>query len=181
MTDRDNAVSGVPIVLDDVTKIFPGQDSPAVDHVSLELPAGRTTVFVGPSGCGFPGMAEAYGFDPRSVQVSIMQPGIIYQATSVGRECRFGEVYTTDGRVKGLDLVVLADDKRFFPVYNLATVIRGEVLDAHPEIADVLAPLADVLTNEVMVELNMRVDVDGEDPAQVARDFLVEKGLVSVG
>ena len=48
----DAGVSGVPIVLDEVTKVFPGQDTPAVDHVSLKLPAGRTTVFVGPSGCG---------------------------------------------------------------------------------------------------------------------------------
>ena len=46
------SVSGVPIVLDDVTKIYPSQERPAVDRVSLELPAGRTTVFVGPSGCG---------------------------------------------------------------------------------------------------------------------------------
>ena len=46
------SVSGVPIVLDDVTKIYPSQGRPAVDRVSLELPAGRTTVFVGPSGCG---------------------------------------------------------------------------------------------------------------------------------
>ncbi|EFV91369.1 MAG: ATP-binding cassette domain-containing protein [Dietzia sp.] len=46
------SVSGVPIVLDDVSKIYPGQERPAVDRVSLELPAGRTTVFVGPSGCG---------------------------------------------------------------------------------------------------------------------------------
>ena len=51
-TSPDAAVSGVPIVLDDVTKIYPGQERPAVDHVSLELPAGQTTVFVGPSGCG---------------------------------------------------------------------------------------------------------------------------------
>ena len=51
-TSPDAAVSGVPIVLDDVTKIYPGQERPAVDRVSLELPAGRTTVFVGPSGCG---------------------------------------------------------------------------------------------------------------------------------
>ncbi len=128
---------------------------------------------------GWPGLAQAYGFDAAAVPTPIMQPGIIYQATSVGRECRFGEVYTTDGRVKGLDLVVLEDDRRYFPVYNLATVIRGEFLDAHPEIEEVLAPLVDVLTNEVMVELNMRVDVDGDDPALVARDFLVERGLVS--
>lgn len=130
---------------------------------------------------GWPGLAEAYGFDAATVPTPIMQPGIIYQATSVGRECAFGEVYTTDGRVKGLDLVVLEDDKRFFPVYNLATVVRGSYLDAHPQIEQVLAPLIELLTNEVMVELNMRVDVDGEDPALVARDFLVAEGLVTAG
>ena len=130
---------------------------------------------------GWPGLAETYGFDAASVPTPIMQPGIIYQATSVGRECKFGEVYTTDGRVRGLDLVVLEDDKRFFPVYNLATVVRGDVLDAHPEIEEVLEPLVDILTNDVMVEMNMRVDVQGDDPAQVARDFLVDQGLVSEG
>ena len=51
MTNNDS-LSGVPIVLDDVTKIYPGQERPAVDRVSLELPAGQTTVLVGPSGCG---------------------------------------------------------------------------------------------------------------------------------
>lgn len=130
---------------------------------------------------GWPGLAEAYGFNADSVQVPIMQPGIIYQATATGRECSFGELYTTDGRVKGLDLVVLKDDKRFFPVYNLATVVRGAYLDAHPEIEEVLAPLIEILNNDVMVEMNMRVDVDGDDPALVARDFLVEQGLVSAG
>ena len=130
---------------------------------------------------GWPGLAEAYGFDAATVPTPIMQPGIIYQATSVGRECAFGEVYTTDGRVKGLDLVVLEDDKRFFPVYNLATVVRGSYLDAHPQIEQVLEPLIGLLTNEVMVELNMRVDVDGEDPALVAKDFLVAEGLVTAG
>ena len=50
--DTGDTVSGVPITLSEVTKVFPGQEHPAVDHVSLDLPAGRTTVFVGPSGCG---------------------------------------------------------------------------------------------------------------------------------
>lgn len=130
---------------------------------------------------GWPGLAEAYGFDAASVPTPIMQTGIVYQATSVGQECKFGEVYTTDGRVRGLDLVVLKDDQRFFPVYNLATVVRGEFLDAHPQIEQVLAPLIDILTNDVMVEMNMRVDVDGDDPALVARDFLVDQGLVTAG
>ena len=51
-TTGSDSVSGVPIVLDDVVKTYPGQETPAVDHISLELPAGETTVFVGPSGCG---------------------------------------------------------------------------------------------------------------------------------
>lgn len=130
---------------------------------------------------GWPGLAEAYGFDAGSVPTPIMQPGIIYQATSVGRECAFGEVYTTDGRIKGLDLLVLEDDQRFFPVYNLAVVVRGSFLDEYPQLEQVLEPLVDLLTNEVMVELNMRVDVDGDDPALVARDFLVGEGLVTAG
>ena len=130
---------------------------------------------------GFPGMAAKYGFDAASVPISILQTGIIYQATAVGAQCHFGEVFTTDGRIKGLDLQLVTDDKHFFPVYNAAVEIRKATLDAHPEIAKVVAPLETLLTNQVMLDLNAEVDVDGRDPAVVARDFLVKKGLVTAG
>jgi osmoprotectant transport system substrate-binding protein len=67
---------------------------------------------------GFPGMAAAYGFDPGRAQTPVLQVGIIYQATADGTQCDFGEVFTTDGRIAALDLVVLTDDKQFFAHYN---------------------------------------------------------------
>lgn len=128
---------------------------------------------------GLPGMGGHYGFPVDRAKVSTLQTGIIYQATAEGRECTFGEVFTTDGRIKGLGLQVLQDDKKFFPNYNAAISARQDFVDAHPEVQQVLEPLRAVLTNEVMMDLNARVDVDGEDPAAVARDFLVSRGLVT--
>ena len=130
---------------------------------------------------GFPGVAAHYGFDTGRVPTAVLQAGIIYQAIAAGRDCAFGEVYTTDGRIKGLDLVVLEDDRNFFPVYNAAVVARHEFVEDNPAVREVLAPLHDLLDNEVMMELNARVDVEGQDPAAVARDYLVSEGLVTAG
>ena len=57
--------------------------------------------------------------------------------------------------------------------------VRSEVLEEHPEIEELFAPLADILTNERMQELNARVDIYGEDYADVAYDFLVEEGFLA--
>ncbi|MFF2027504.1 glycine betaine ABC transporter substrate-binding protein, partial [Streptomyces sp. NPDC058171] len=62
---------------------------------------------------GFPGMAAKYGFDPARANRQILQTGIIYQATADGTQCKFGEVFTTDGRIIALDLVLLEDDRQF--------------------------------------------------------------------
>ncbi len=94
--------------------------------------------------------------------------------------CNFGEVFTTDGRIPpALNLRVLEDDKTFFPLYNLSEVIDSELLDAHPELEEIFAQLNPRLTNETMLALNAKVDNDGDDPALVARDWLIEQGLVS--
>ena len=130
---------------------------------------------------GFPGLAAKYGFEATAPPIAILQTGIIYQATAVGAQCKFGEVFTTDGRIKGLNLQLVEDDKHFFPVYSAAVEIRKELVDAHPEIREVVKPLETLLTNDVMLDLNAEVDVDGKDPAVVARDFLVSKGLVTAG
>ncbi|BBZ60878.1 glycine/betaine ABC transporter substrate-binding protein [Mycolicibacterium monacense] len=89
---------------------------------------------------GFPGMAAAYGFDPARAQTPILQVGIIYQATADGRQCDFGEVFTTDGRIAALDLTVLTDDKQFFAHYNPSVTMKRSFFEAHPEIAEVTAP-----------------------------------------
>lgn len=129
---------------------------------------------------GFEPMLAAYDLSrDQLADVLTLDTGVVYTATAEGR-CNFGEVFTTDGRIPGLNLRVLEDDRQFFPLYNLSMVIREEVLDEYPVIADVLDQLTSRLTNEVMQELNARVDSDGEDPAIVARDWLAEQGLVDL-
>jgi osmoprotectant transport system substrate-binding protein len=128
---------------------------------------------------GFPGMAAAYGFDPARAQTPILQVGIIYQATADAKQCDFGEVFTTDGRIAALDLEVLTDDKQFFAHYNPSVTMKRGFYDAHPEIAEVTAPVTAALTNEAIIELNKQVDVEGRDPSVVARDWMVAEGFVT--
>lgn len=107
-----------------------------------------------------------------------MDPGLMYSAV---RDEQIDAItaYATDGRIPRFNLKILEDDKGFFPPYFAAPVIRNEVLEKHPEIADILNELAPHLTMEKMAELNSIVDIDGEKSSKVARDFLIEIGLIS--
>jgi osmoprotectant transport system substrate-binding protein len=133
---------------------------------------------------GFEPLLETYDMPlgqpdgvPRG-NVRTLDTGAIYSATDSGA-CNFGEIFTTDGRLKALDLTVLEDDRAFFPAYNVAPVLRTDLLEQHPQVADVLDRISPLLTDEVLIDLNGRVDVDGQDPGQVARDWMVSEGLVS--
>ncbi|MCZ4078863.1 glycine betaine ABC transporter substrate-binding protein [Rhodococcus sp. H36-A4] len=130
---------------------------------------------------GYPGMAAKYDFDPNLAPRQILQTGIIYQATADGTQCKFGEVFTTDGRIIALDLVLLEDDRAFFPKYNPSLIMKKDFADAHPEVQEVMAPITAKLDDKVMTELNRQVDVEGKEPADVARDWLVSEGFVTAG
>ena len=104
--------------------------------------------------------------------------GIIYTATQKGSDCNFGEVFATDGRIKALDLTVMKDDKKFFPVYQGAFSMQESIRKKYPEIANILAKVSSKLTTEKMQELNAKVDVDGDEPADVAKKFLQDQGLI---
>ena len=99
-------------------------------------------------------------------------------ATDAG-DCNFGEAFTTDGRIDTLDLTLLEDDRGFFPAYNAAPVFSTETLEQYPELEDVFAQLSPLLTDETMRELNARVDQGGEEPGDVAYDWMVEQGLIT--
>ena len=88
------------------------------------------------------------------------------------------DVYTTDGLIKKFNLVVLEDDEKFFPPYYAMPIVRGEVLEKHPEIVPIMEELGPYLTNEVMTDLNYRVDELNERPANVSKDFLVSNNLL---
>ncbi len=124
-------------------------------------------------------MLQTYGLTRGDLgRVTHLDTGVIYTATADG-DCNFGEVFTTDGRIPTLNLRVLEDDKQFFPLYNLTEVIATDLLDAHPELAEIFAQVNPRLTNETMMMLNAKVDSDGDDPAIVAREWLIAEGLLT--
>lgn len=132
---------------------------------------------------GLKGMLAKYGIPlgkpdgvPRD-NLKTLQTGAIYDATAKG-QCTFGEVFTTDGRIVNLHLKVLEDDKLFFPLYNVSLVVRDKLLKAHPQIAALFAPITKKLTNDVLLKLNAKIDVDGEDPSDVAYGWLKQEGFL---
>ncbi|MEJ7635683.1 glycine betaine ABC transporter substrate-binding protein [Aeromicrobium sp.] len=127
---------------------------------------------------GFVPMLKAYGLGKGDIgKVTSLDTGVVYTATADGT-CNFGEVFTTDGRIPGLGLTVLEDDKQFFPLYNLTEVISSDLLKEHPELKEIFAQLNPKLTNKTMLRLNSKVDADGDDPAIVAREWLIDEGLL---
>ncbi|GAA3584550.1 glycine betaine ABC transporter substrate-binding protein [Streptomyces osmaniensis] len=126
---------------------------------------------------GLPGMQKAYGMSIPTGNITQMDTGIIYTQAAKGT-CTYGEVFTTDGRIKSMNLVVMDDDKHFFPNYNAAPVINTKTLKKWPAITGVLDPITKKLNNSVAQDLNAKVDVDGEDPHQVALDWMKQEGFV---
>ncbi|MGW2383700.1 glycine betaine ABC transporter substrate-binding protein [Streptomyces sp. NPDC001658] len=129
---------------------------------------------------GLPGMEKAYGMSLPASRVTQMDTGIIYTQAAKG-SCVYGEVFTTDGRITSMNLAVMADDRKFFPNYNVAPEINSESLKKWPAIAEVLNPVTARLTNAVARELNAKVDVKGEDPHQVALEWMEKEGFVREG
>jgi osmoprotectant transport system substrate-binding protein len=128
---------------------------------------------------GWPGLQDAYGFQVPEGEVSELAAGAVYSSVDKRSPCAFGEVFATDGRIAALGLTVLEDDKHFFPVYNPSVSIRADVLEENPDIEKVLAPVARALDDATLQKLNARVDVDGEAPEDVTKDWLVSEGFVS--
>ncbi|MDY0091869.1 MAG: glycine betaine ABC transporter substrate-binding protein [Candidatus Vecturithrix sp.] len=126
---------------------------------------------------GFFGMTKAYGMNVSENVVAIMDTGLTYESVASG-QINIAMVFATDGKLKKFGLQVLDDDKNFFPVYNLCVTIRQEILDQYPGIQTILQPLAELLDNETIQELNYRVDAE-EIPAKiVAKEFLEKHNLL---
>ena len=124
---------------------------------------------------GLPGLQKAYGgFVFRSIK--LIDIGLKYAALLQG-EVDVVVAFGTDGQLDAYHLVVLEDDRHFFPPYQVAPVVRSDALTRFPTIPAVLDPLAPHLTDGVMRGLNWRVDGKHEEPADVAADFLASIGL----
>lgn len=125
---------------------------------------------------GLPGLQKVYGFQFGESIALDSSPR--YTALQKG-EVDLIDAFSTDGLLKKFNLVTLEDDKNFFPPYYAVPIIRTETLEEYPELAEILEELAPLLTNEIMVELNYKVDELQQSPVDTARDFLKESGLIS--
>ena len=106
-----------------------------------------------------------------------MDPGLAYSALK-DRQVDVALVFMTDGRIPAFNFVVLKDDKNYAAPCNLAPVVRKEILDKNPKIADALNAVAAKLNGETMAKLNATVDVDKKTVEDVAEGFLKANGLI---
>ena len=114
---------------------------------------------------GYPGLRVAYGFEFGRIRQ--LDLGLMYRALAE-REIDVAVANSTDGRIDALDLVVLADDRRYFPPYEAAPVVREEALDRHPRLGEALTALAESLDEAGMRGLNREVE-SGADLGDVVR------------
>jgi len=124
---------------------------------------------------GLPGLQTAYGIKFKEDRG--MDPGIMYQAVATDQ---VGVIagFSTDGRIPTLNLVVLEDDKKFFPPYFAAPVVRQETLAKNPDLAGVLNKLGGKIDDKTMAALNAQVDQEKKEPAEVAKTYLKEQKLI---
>lgn len=125
---------------------------------------------------GLPGLKAVYG-DFQFKAYKPVDAGLRYQGLINGA-ADVVVAFGTDGELKAFDLVVLEDDKGFFPPYQVAPVVRQETLESFPQVASVLNQLAPLLTDEVMRQLNAAVSDRQQEPVIVAKTFLQESGLL---
>jgi glycine betaine/choline ABC-type transport system substrate-binding protein len=123
---------------------------------------------------GFPGLARTYGLQFKETR--IMDLGLLYRALSE-KKVDVVAGNATDGVIQHLRLVVLKDDKAYFPPYEAAAVVRQATLDRHPALAPALDALGGKLSAETMRRLNYAVDGEHRDPPTVVREFRTAAGL----
>lgn len=124
---------------------------------------------------GYTGLAETYGLEFRAPP-RIMDLGLMYRALEAGQvDLIAGN--STDGQIRALDLVVLEDDRGYFPPYRAAPVTRRETIDRHAALGAALERLAGRISDGEMRRLNHAVDVEGRDVALVVSEWLDREGL----
>lgn len=124
---------------------------------------------------GYTPLCDTYGIEfKNTVDLDI---GLKYQAINE-KKIDVMPIFTTDGQYSVSDIVVLEDDRHFYPSYQCGNVIRLEVLEENPELAEVFDMVQDILTDKEMAEMNYNVENNGAEPRETALAFLKEKGLI---
>ncbi|WP_375446950.1 ABC transporter permease/substrate-binding protein [uncultured Fibrella sp.] len=123
---------------------------------------------------GYPGLQKTYGLQ---ISNRLLDQSLMYEAIRT-RKVDVISGYSTDGRIKAFNLVVLDDDKHAFPPYAAAPIVREATLRTYPALGPTLDRLAGRLTDSIMTDLNYRADYLHQSPERVAREFLSRAGLL---
>ncbi len=142
-------------------------------RVAPRLRAGLTADFIGRPD-GLPGLSGAY--DMRFDEVRALLPAVKYRALAAG-EVDVIDGYSTDGLIARYDLVVLRDDRRFFPPYQAAALVGGDLARRQPAAVAALTELSGRLDETTMRRLNRRLEVDGDPVGRIAAEALADLGL----
>jgi osmoprotectant transport system permease protein len=137
-----------------------------------KLKAGFTPEFMGRQD-GDLGLRSVYGLNVHPVIVS---DAIMYKA-AYERELDLISGYSTDGRIKAFDLYVLEDDKKIFPPYFAAPIIKTKTLEKFPELEKTLNLLSAKFNDSIMTDLNYKSDYLNQTPEKIAKDFLIKINL----
>ena len=142
--------------------------------VSNQLIFSPTLTFVERKDC-LVGLQETY---PLQFKEVIPIDGSPRYTALVNNECDLVDAFSTDGLLKKFDLKVLTDDKNFFLPYNAIPIINQRIKDECPEIIELINQLQNYLNEEVMVDLNYKVDEEKQKTKDVAYNFLLENNLI---
>lgn len=124
---------------------------------------------------GFDALCETYNMNFKdSVDLDI---GLKYDAIN-SKEIDAMNIFTTDGQLANSNVIVLEDDKNFYPTYFCGTIVRNETLKKHPELESVIMKLDNIINESEMANLNYLVETEGKDEKKIAKDFLIEKGVI---
>jgi osmoprotectant transport system substrate-binding protein len=124
---------------------------------------------------GYSGLARTYGLQ-FSAQPRILDLGLLYRAL-LDKQVDLVAGNSTDGLLAARDLVILADDKHYFPPYEAVPIVREDTLARHPEVRAAIAELAGKISDAQMQKMNYAVAGEGRDASDVARKFLHSQGL----
>lgn len=124
---------------------------------------------------GYPGLARVYGLE-FAAPPRILDLGLLYRAL-LDKQVDFVAGNSTDGLLAARDLVILQDDKHYFPPYDAVPIVREDTLARYPEVRDAIGELAGKITGAEMQKMNYAVAGEGRDVSDVAREFLRAKGL----
>ncbi|MDN6641118.1 MAG: osmoprotectant ABC transporter substrate-binding protein [Tetragenococcus sp.] len=144
-----------------------------LEDVADNLTVGADRAWMTREGDGYPGFIEEYGFEFDSILP--MQIGLVYDAVAANRmDVVLG--YSTDGRIASYDLVMLDDDRNYFPPYDASPTIDGKLAESDPEVKDALERLTGKIDTETMQKLNYQSDNNLVEPTIVAERFLDQNG-----